>query len=180
MQYIVENSVNDKILDVGCGIRPRGDVNLDLTESENIPNFVLGDALDLPFDENSFATVYSSGLSLWSTDHDDSKLLKSWQEAVRVAKDQVVMEYNYTKQSKQWRGRHPIDSLNWLQSNLSNEITLEYSERGKFSNLIRPFEKIFGKSFTIVFLNKIMRRSYYSKFKLKLSEKENLPEVKWN
>ena len=176
----MENSQNDRILDVGCGMRPRGNINLDSTERENVPNFVMGDALDLPFEENSFATVYSSGLSLWSKSHDDNKLLKAWQEAVRVANDQVVMEYNYTKQSKIWNGRHPINSLKMLHSKLSTEITLEYSERGKFSKIIRPFEKIFGRSFTITFLNKIMRRSYYGKFKLRLSERENLPEVQWN
>jgi SAM-dependent methyltransferase len=57
-----------KILDVGCGGKPQGDVNLDLYDSDNphtsqkikpleIPNFVIGDARHLPFQAKTFDTV---------------------------------------------------------------------------------------------------------------------------
>jgi len=62
-----------KSLDVGCGSDFRGEVNLDHYKGENpeidqstnvfvnyrrIPNFVLGDALHLPFRDKSFQKVY--------------------------------------------------------------------------------------------------------------------------
>ena len=59
------------ILDVGCGDRPKGNVNLDCVHSQSsdffeserkinpkrAPNFVLGDAYHLPFRNNAFETV---------------------------------------------------------------------------------------------------------------------------
>lgn len=54
-------------LDVGCGDRPRGDVNVDLSVSTvhpinlaNRPNFVRSDAYHLPFADNSFEIVRAS------------------------------------------------------------------------------------------------------------------------
>lgn len=173
----MENNEETKILDVGCGVRPRGDINLDLVD-RTVPNFILGNAIELPFDDKSFATVYSSGLSLWGTNYPIEELLKSWQEAIRVAKHQVVNEFNYTAQSKTWHPPHPLEALKWCHDNVSSDITLEYSERGKLASPIRLFEKVFGTKSTIFVLNKIFRRSYYGKFKLYLSEKRNLPEIK--
>jgi len=62
-----------KVLDVGCGSNPKGDVNIDLlikddagyhvkVYREKIPNFVLADAHSLPFRDKSFRKVYSSHL----------------------------------------------------------------------------------------------------------------------
>jgi len=63
-----------KTLDVGCGVQPKGDVNVDLyvkkpnphitshpiIEPKKIPNFVLADACHLPFRDGSFKHVHSS------------------------------------------------------------------------------------------------------------------------
>lgn len=59
-----------KVLDVGCGARPKGDVNVDLypnnkqqcKESYNpkrIRNFVIADAENLPFKTKCFLKVYA-------------------------------------------------------------------------------------------------------------------------
>jgi len=63
--------VENLILDVGCGDRPKGTVNLDWARSQSsdffeserqvdpgrATNFVLGDAYHLPFRDNAFETV---------------------------------------------------------------------------------------------------------------------------
>jgi len=63
-----------KTLDVGCGVQPKGDVNVDLyvkkpnphitshpiIEPKKIPNFILADACHLPFRDCSFEHVHSS------------------------------------------------------------------------------------------------------------------------
>ena len=92
------------ILDVGCGDRPRGTVNVDLNVGDSahlykrhshlkaIQNFVCADAQHLPFRSNVFAKVLC-----WHTlEHlaDPSLALK---EMVRVANGtvQVVVPYRY-------------------------------------------------------------------------------------
>jgi len=55
----LSNFTKYSILDVGCGDRPRGDVNCDIELRKNIPNFVLCSAEYLPFRENSFDIVTS-------------------------------------------------------------------------------------------------------------------------
>ncbi|MDH5402970.1 MAG: class I SAM-dependent methyltransferase [Candidatus Heimdallarchaeota archaeon] len=162
------------ILDIGCGDRPRGTTNLDFMDFD-VPNFVKGDALNLPFEDKSFNTAYSSGLSLWSKNHEEKLLIKSWEEAIRVAKDLVVFEYNYLSQSNTWPARAPLGVKNFLEKSLKSNISLDYSQRGKFNKIIRVFEKIFGTKLTISILNKIFRKSYLAKFTLKLTN-NNVPE----
>lgn len=56
------SGIEFKILDVGCGGQPKGDVNCDLFfgDSPHVKNFVRCDAQYLPFKNNSFKIVYSS------------------------------------------------------------------------------------------------------------------------
>lgn len=164
-----------KILDVGCGNRPMGDVNLDFKE-QRVPNFIKGDATNLPFDDNSFTTVYSSGLSLWKEEFHDDLLLKAWKEAIRVATDQVIFEYNFIKGHKKTKNRDPLKIIKWLREEISPNIKLSYSERGKLFPIIHSFEIIFGKRITIKIVNAIFKRSYLVKYQLKLSNK-NFPET---
>jgi len=65
-------------LDVGCGVKPTGDVNIDLYTDRNlyrrgegissvidtkkIPNFVLANASHLPFKDDCFDEVYSNSV----------------------------------------------------------------------------------------------------------------------
>lgn len=96
-----------EILDIGCGPNPKGDVNLDLypgktghrdfkTEinTKEVPNFVLGDALHLPFKTSCFETVYSRHV----IEHvsDPSLFIK---EAMRVArrKVEIIAPHRYKR-----------------------------------------------------------------------------------
>jgi len=90
-----------KILDVGCGSDPKGDVNVDLfvdpiqrwgqrIDPKKIKNFVFADAHYLPFRDESFQIVYSSHL-LEHCLHP----LKVLEEFHRVSKAIVYLEVPY-------------------------------------------------------------------------------------
>jgi len=87
------------VLDIGCGCRPRGDVNVDLyvgktihrtrlqeINPKQIRNFVKADSLHLPFKTNSFDNVVSYHV----IEHVDNPTL-FLKECVRVVKKQVVI-----------------------------------------------------------------------------------------
>jgi ubiquinone/menaquinone biosynthesis C-methylase UbiE len=86
-----------KILDVGCGYLPRGDVNVDLyvkpsihrsiaLNTKQIPNFVLADSQHLPFKNACFDKVLSSHV----IEHVDKPMLML-QEMVRVSNRYVLV-----------------------------------------------------------------------------------------
>lgn len=91
------------ILDVGCGIRPRGTVNVDFFARGNnvqigdqvkgefmdphrIPNFVLADACHLPFRDEVFSAVFSN-----HTIEHVPKPAQMFEEMCRVAKRSVII-----------------------------------------------------------------------------------------
>ena len=91
------------ILDVGCGDRPRGTVNVDLNIGSSshlddrrctakIPNFVCADINHLPFKSNVFAKVLC-----WHTLEHLETPEKALRELVRVANGtvQVVVPHRY-------------------------------------------------------------------------------------
>jgi len=91
------------ILDVGCGSRPKGDVNIDLyiqpthrgdettaPDPKSIKNFILADSNFLPFRDESFSIVYSSHL----LEH-CIQPYKVLQEFKRVSKAIVYIEVPY-------------------------------------------------------------------------------------
>jgi GT2 family glycosyltransferase len=86
-------------LNVGCGHRPSGDVNVDLyvgrtihrdnqqaINPKNISNFIIADALHLPFKTNAFDIVETHHV----IEHIDNPTL-FLQECIRVAKKQVLI-----------------------------------------------------------------------------------------
>jgi ubiquinone/menaquinone biosynthesis C-methylase UbiE len=88
-----------KLLDVGCGPCPRGDVNVDLyvektihrthqqeINPKQIRNFVKADSLHLPFKTDSFDNVVSYHV----IEHVDNPTL-FLKECIRVAKKQVLI-----------------------------------------------------------------------------------------
>lgn len=88
------DNLKGKVLDVGCirGTFP-GAVNLDIVPRD-APNFVLGDAHELPFEDGSFDTVVMAELP----EHleDPQRAIK---EALRVSREQVLItcpdEFNW-------------------------------------------------------------------------------------
>lgn len=151
------------LLDVGCGSRPKGDVNLDINYV-NVDNFVLADALKLPFRFNSFDFVFSSGLSFWRKHFDDDLILKSFMEALKVSERKVVFEYNYNKYSTTWDVKDPYYSFK-LFRNVIPMIKMAYSKNGKYYKFISSIEKIVGTKFVIKLLN-IIGKSYLVKFEI--------------
>lgn len=121
-------------LDVGCGTRATGNVNLDLfkTETEHrglirqqidmkiTPNFVLGDALHLPFKTDSFIEVFSN--------HTIEHLAEPTafiRECIRVAKEKVVIvcPHRYTRvglRLHQLRSHRSYFNIKWFEQTLKN------------------------------------------------------------
>lgn len=99
-----EDTITHRTLDVGCGLKPRGDVNVDLNpvvkydsipshqgfpatlRPEYIPNFVRASAFHLPFRDGSFGSVISSHC----LEHLDRPLdvLREW---ARVSSKRVIV-----------------------------------------------------------------------------------------
>jgi len=99
------------ILDVGCGTQPKGDVNIDFFRSgfnpqtggqvegefmspSKIENFVVADAMHLPFKDKSFNVVFSSH----TIEHVQNPLLML-REMCRVAKKKIVVRCPHRKGS---------------------------------------------------------------------------------
>jgi SAM-dependent methyltransferase len=105
------NSIDFRILDVGCGVKPKGDVNIDFfrggpnpqtgdqirgefMSSKEIRNFIIADAMHLPFRDESFYTVFSSH----TIEHVQNPLLML-REMCRVAKRKVIVRCPHRKGS---------------------------------------------------------------------------------
>lgn len=92
-------------LDVGCGERPKGDVNIDLfpiatkhrspdqkrlsppLKTKHIPNFIRADAYHLPLRDKTFISVYSAH----TIEHVNNPVLMI-KEMMRVSKNQVTIK----------------------------------------------------------------------------------------
>jgi len=98
---IEEVKTDKRSLDVGCGFRPQGDVNVDISRSKwnpqtnvreelrnikLIPNFVQADGQFLPFRDKIFETV----LSRETIEHVDNPFL-FLSELIRVSKNEVML-----------------------------------------------------------------------------------------
>ena len=98
-----------KILDVGCGDNPRGDVNLDLFFYVRCENFVIGEAHHLPFKTSVFENVYSKHC----LEHLESPL-QFFKEAKRVLKDGGALECIYPTDTKLTKKTiHNLLNLHW-------------------------------------------------------------------
>lgn len=138
------------ILDVGCGNRPHGHVNVDLypeettyrtwkpevlapaLDTKKIPNFIKADACFLPFKSNVFHLVYSSH----TIEHVENPRLML-REILRVSRDRVILicPHRYSQTTiKKSRHKH-FFNRKWFHHELSrsNEISFEISFEIKYS-----------------------------------------------
>jgi len=73
-------------LDIGCGLNPKGHVNVDTDRSipkrKSIPDFILADAQNLPFRDECFSLAYASHV----LEHVPNPLqaLREWNRVERV------------------------------------------------------------------------------------------------
>ena len=106
-----EDQLEFNLLDVGCGTRPKGDVNVDFFSSgfnpqtgnqiqgeymtpRKIKNFVIADASHLPFRDGSFNVVFSSH----TIEHVENPTLM-FRELCRIAKRKVIVRCPHRKGS---------------------------------------------------------------------------------
>lgn len=106
-----EANIDFKMLDVGCGSTPRGNVNVDFFRGgfnpqtgdqikgefmspQKIENFIVADALHLPFKNESFEVAFSSN----TIEHAQNPFLML-REMCRVAKRKVIIRYPHRKGS---------------------------------------------------------------------------------
>lgn len=98
-----------KVLDVGCGDRPTGNVNLDLFFYGKCKNFVIGEAQHLPFKNQVFEKVYSKHC----LEHLENPL-RFFEEAERVLKNGGVLECIYPTDTKLTKKTiHNVLNLRW-------------------------------------------------------------------
>lgn len=123
--------IDFKMLDVGCGTKPKGDVNVDvfrgglnpqtgdqiqgeLMSPQKIKNFMVADAAHLPFKNGSFEVVFSSH----TIEHaqNPSTMLR---EMCRVAKGKVIIRCPHRKGSGAKMPYH----LNYFDENWFKEAS---------------------------------------------------------
>ena len=113
------------VLDVGCGDRPTGDVNLDRFYYGKWNNFVIGEAHHLPFKNNVFDKVYSKHC----LEHFENPL-KFFKEAKRVLKNGGLLECIY-----------PTDTM-LTKKTIHNLLNLRWSSAFKWKSKVTGAGKI--------------------------------------
>jgi len=98
-----------RILDVGCGDNPKGDVNIDLFFYVRGENFIIGEAHHLPFKTGVFEKVYSKHC----LEHLESPL-QFFKEAKRILKNGGTLECIYPTDTKLTKKTiHNLLNLHW-------------------------------------------------------------------
>lgn len=150
------------VLDVGCGDRPKGDVNLDLYRSSSVDlyergnikvasNFVQGSIYNLPFPDNAFDKVLCH--HLLEHLHNPPLAIK---ELVRVSKHNIevivpnkwheLIQNLFLPKRREWAKKHHIWNFDKKQlASLLVSMNLCFSVRYhyKFSTALKNF-KVFN------------------------------------
>lgn len=147
-----------EVSDIGCGCRPKGDVNCDLFVGKTphteqgwtinpkvIPNFVRCDAHFLPFRDNSFYEVYSHHL-LEHVDDPTKVLLEMFRVAVRKVRFEVPHRFQriswlkYKQCSAHKRVFSKKNIKKWLERlNMVHEITVKGKD---FPHFLLPIVRL--------------------------------------
>jgi ubiquinone/menaquinone biosynthesis C-methylase UbiE len=114
-----------EILDVGCGDRPKGDVNLDLFRYGKWKNLVIAEAQHLPFRDKVFIKVHSKHC----LEHLENPLA-FFREARRVLKKDGVLECIY-----------PTDTM-LTKKTIHNLLNLRWISAFKWKQKLMGVEKI--------------------------------------
>lgn len=143
-----------KTLDVGCGDRPRGDVNCDLYVGKSphftdkshgliipkkIPNFVRCDAHFLPFRNNSFRLIIA--YHVLEHCHHPFNVLREFH---RVASHKVVVEV--PNLSKVLFRESPTHLFTWSKYSLCNLMEQFFSEVEIYDTFLRIKGRILSKT----------------------------------
>jgi len=125
------------ILDIGCGFRPRGDINLDI--STNSKANLIADVHYLPFSDGVFEKV----LAIHILEH-SSKPLKIIKEMLRVGKQIVIKcPHRFSSVAKS-NGHKSSFNRKWFVEACHYLTIFDYSidTRVEFFPFIRPHELI--------------------------------------
>lgn len=114
-----------ELLDVGCGDVPKGDVNLDLFYYRRGKNFVFGEALHLPFRDETFIKVYSKHC----IEHLENPLT-FFKEAKRILKEGGKLECIY-----------PTDTM-LTKKTIHNLLNLHWSSAFKWKRKLTGADNI--------------------------------------
>lgn len=114
-------------LDVGCGISPRGEVNVDLyltpesrgfgfINPKRTKNFVLASVNNLPFRPDTFEIVYCFDC----IEHTGVKPIQALKELIRVSKDriEVLVPHRYHPDAKRTFHSNYFN-VNWFRKGLA-------------------------------------------------------------
>jgi SAM-dependent methyltransferase len=135
----IEKLVSFGMLDVGCGTKPKGDVNIDFfregfnpqtgdqirggfMSAREIPNFVLADAEHLPFKDESFEVAFSSH----TMEHVRNPLLML-REMCRVAKRRAIVRVPHRRGS----GARMPHHINYLDEQWFKEASEFLGYKGR-------------------------------------------------
>jgi len=100
------------VLDVGCGDRPTGDVNLDLFFYGKWNNFIIGEAHHLPFKNEAFNKVYAKNC----LEHFEDPF-KFFIEVKRILRKNGVLECVYHTDTRLTKKTiHNLLNLQWLSA----------------------------------------------------------------
>ena len=167
-------------LDVGCGSRPKGDVNVDFfkhgwnrqeadqdkgeyVNPHSIPNFVVASAEALPFRSGVFDVAYSS-----HTIEHVYNLFKMLSELVRVSKRKVVVKCPHCRGSGAKRPFH----VSYLDESWFNQAACKLGFPSKtfismyddgpvtsrlFQTSPRPFKRLFTRNILYRVIRKVER-----------------------
>lgn len=128
-------------LNVGCGAKAIGDVNIDLFPNQreqsvtpwnpkDIENFVLADAENLPFQTKVFKLIYA--FHILEHINNPLKALREWKRVGKVVKIKVPSAYDIDQTRTHFYTWNPLTLKNLLQ-NIFKNVQISYtSGRIKF------------------------------------------------